>query len=963
MTRTHRRSRAATTSALVLALAAALLLGSAATAAPARPGPADAVAGAGPTTGGAEAWSAARTRGSLSIRASDRTPTVGVAFTLRSTVTPRVRGRRVLVDRRVGERWVRVGRARTNSRGLATLRTTLRSVGATRLRATAVAYRGQPRRRATTSVTVVRARSTVAATVPAGPWTVGRRITVAATVSPRTAGRRVWLERRSGTRWSRVSPVVTTGSTGKASIGWTPPGAGTHAYRIGLAATSTRAGGTSAALTRQTKATGAPLTVEAPPRVVTGSVFEVVFAVGREGSPTSGTLTVQVPTSGSEVTPPHDLDTDPDSGIASAPVPTVEAGSTRAYRLRWRAPSTPTTLTLDATIAGVTVPAAVQVVAEPAGGGRFGDGLHMARELRGAPTEPEAVSPYGCTIPGSTASIPSFAQAIDTAQAWVDDAIVSEHAEAWADEPALTEPELIDEVVLAALADKRPGAALAASLRGHALDPSDPIALSNAAVAANMLNRPEWAIAFLRHAGTLGPAPSVGVDSEAVRLVNLGHAYGLMQRWNDAEATVRQALLVAPDSPHVHQQLARIHQCQRDREASLPHAKRALRIDEGPDDVEPGEFDYPLSFLDTTRLLDTSMVGEPPGLVLPTLPDTASELASMSGYESYYRTHLQRLQAEWTALNQQASTLRGQVYARLASADPAEARVTRDLIHRASAAHVTEATVRDAYDDWWEANDRILRLNSCHGQFQELTVCRYSAVDPPQVCSILATGFYQAWSTRFYAAVDATVAYHEERWRVATAARAALSDPTARQAAGLTIQANDVWLMINLLTAIDTLGGHHSMQSCFDAPPPPPDLEEEPGAETDDPDAFCEAGSLESKFAFEVDLKVAKVKSSCEKASMEVAGGVRFLEAFARVEQLYGTESTTTVFVGTKAVLPYVGSFDSAFYVEFDGRGRIADLGIEVGPELEAGKYVLVNFGSDKIRMSAMSIFGDPGGV
>lgn len=54
-------------------------------------------------------------------------------------------------------------------------------------------------------------------------------------------------------------------------------------------------------------------------------------------------------------------------------------------------------------------------------------------------------------------------------------------------------------------------------------------------------------------------------------------------------------------------------------------------------------------------------------------------------------------------------------------------------------------------------------------------------------------------------------------------------------------------------------------------------------------------------------------------------------------------------------------SFESSFYTQFDGKGQVSDLGICVGPEVDAnGVGATVTAFDDHIKMSAMSTFAQP---
>ena len=144
---------------------------------------------------------------------------------------------------------------------------------------------------------------------------------------------------------------------------------------------------------------------------------------------------------------------------------------------------------------------AVEVVPEVGGGFVFGAGLESTTESRDAPKHPDQIFGFcmGSTPP-STAAVPSFVAAREEVRAFLDAEMADRPTAAWEALAAQNDSDLLDDAAGVAFADQRYAGALAASLRAYELDPGDALHLSNAAAAANLLDRPEWAIAFATEA-------------------------------------------------------------------------------------------------------------------------------------------------------------------------------------------------------------------------------------------------------------------------------------------------------------------------------------------------------------------------------------------------------------------------------------------------------------------------------
>ncbi|MBJ7358344.1 hypothetical protein, partial [Nocardioides sp.] len=484
---------------------------------------------------------------------------------------------------------------------------------------------------------------------------VGEPTTVTVKVVPVSKGRPVVLERKDGARWVKLASGRTNArGVVTLRVSFTAPG------RVPLRAVAKkhrgqkkRTGTTSVlVVSRGGGGGGEPdpgpqepppggdedpfptaggLTLQAPRWVLVGSTFDLRFPVtAGPGGVASATLVVTPPAEGQRVTPPGDLTPVPGGlGVTITGLPATESTTPR---LRWKAPDRPGRLEVTATLAvgGVQrqLAGTIQVVPEPGGGQVFTGGLEIWRESREAPVDPDLVTDLPGRVLGPRA-VPAFEVALSEARAFVAARFDGTQQASWQEflDRTAADPELVDDVLATAFGSNHSVAALAIALRGHQVAPNDPVHLSNAAVAANSLDHPEWAIAFGREAGRLPAGPSVGAQQDAVRLTNIAHAWALMGSWANAEQQLRRALLVDPQNPLIHEELAAVKQFAGGKTAALPHIRRSLRKTDDKDPLEDHESNAPYRFsrVSAGDIFDLSK-GLDGRIVMPDFPETPGEL-------------------------------------------------------------------------------------------------------------------------------------------------------------------------------------------------------------------------------------------------------------------------------------------------------------------------------------------------
>ena len=167
------------------------------------------------------------------LRATPASPVPGETLALSGTTSPPVI-RPVSFQRAEHGRWVTRATGRTNARGA--YRMVTRALAAPR-----VGYRvylpptragGRTYAAAVSRAAFVRSvPQSGTVTAPTSPVASGAGFTATAAFTPARPGRWTWLEARTGSTWTRVSPLVRQSSTGRATLAGRTIAAGTMTYR------------------------------------------------------------------------------------------------------------------------------------------------------------------------------------------------------------------------------------------------------------------------------------------------------------------------------------------------------------------------------------------------------------------------------------------------------------------------------------------------------------------------------------------------------------------------------------------------------------------------------------------------------------------------------------------------------------------------------------------------------------
>jgi tetratricopeptide (TPR) repeat protein len=493
---------------------------------------------------------------------------------------------------------------------------------------------------------------------------------------------------------------------------------------------------------------------------------------------------------------------------------------------------------------------------------------------------------------------------------------------AFAQSPAFVDADLAEEAAAAALAGAAPGAALAALLRAHELEPSEASHLVNAAPLATAVGLPGEALAMLDGARRLDDSdrPAMGISRHAIALVNRGQALAMLGRHAEAERTLDAALEAEPLLTEAHATRALAVMCRRGTAAARPDAVKAgTRQGAKPLDPSAGR---------ESRLRD---------LELPGFPERAVKL------EPYYPELGARLGGETVRRVEREQALDQVINARYATWSRAQRDRYAGVLRRISAA--------EREPDLASRSDAIRRkLDDVFADASEFWITRYQAMlfeassdcEPqgsecfPQrmreLCRPALRLAHQEWVDHMQEAYDLSAAYHRALSRRTSGYAAHFSDPDAVARVKLMIEASETNLIQRLVldaTFWTNATKTHS-DYCVDAP------DTQPAVLPDAPpvDAGGPCPSTIKAISAVLEVGPVKIKFNCDEIKLEAtAGGNAWIKGFGEVTYKFSS-GRLTVFAGSKAEVKLgvaKGAFKSGLYLTVDSEG-FHDAGWRVGP-------------------------------
>jgi tetratricopeptide (TPR) repeat protein len=510
-----------------------------------------------------------------------------------------------------------------------------------------------------------------------------------------------------------------------------------------------------------------------------------------------------------------------------------------------------------------------------------------------------------------------------------------------------------------AMAAKSPGAALAALLRAHELEPHEASHLLNAAGAAAAIGLPNEALAFLDAAETLDLKKRLpmGISPEAASLATRGYALYQLGKYAEAETALKEALSISPVlSEEASTTLAAVKACRG--KDPIPAYKTGRWRQNPPPPLDDSQ----------------GKVTEFRHFPFPALPVNAAANAD------FYKTLDDTESARSTAEVNKISQLQTQLNQVLASKNLATQERTQELLNLGYS--VGQADDLKALDATLEtkthaANNAIDALFGQGGQYQQFISQAFDAcVDDPDPdacfaremrsrCIPAAKLTHQEWLN------DLNVAYGaaQQYMRIASKRISAIASHFKTDAAyQLLMQqvVEDDLVMYGLFaqSAMFWSGPLAGLTDPNDGRPycvetPEPEPVQDPGDVAPQGSNPCPPG-LQS-FSASLELGFATVEANCNELTVGVESE-GWIAGFAEVSFDF-KEGSATIFAGAKGEVglgPVKGDFKSGLALKCDADGP-QGLAWRVGPSYTVSAGPAHFGGSDYEDITIVGSMGGPG--
>lgn len=495
----------------------------------------------------------------------------------------------------------------------------------------------------------------------------------------------------------------------------------------------------------------------------------------------------------------------------------------------------------------------------------------------------------------------------------------------------------------------QPGAALAAFVRAHELQPGDASHLVNAAALATGLAMPNEALALLDEAARLDDTdhPAMGVSRQAVALSNRAHALASVGRYPEALRVAETASAIEPLLKEAHTTAGVASLCAGRPAITMIRRGRKRHPDKDPPLDESGGRESRLR-----------------ALALPGSPAQAVSLApfheaySLRGSPAEQQERIAEEKAVARRIAERNSPSRA-INAKLHSAVHAAGNTPRLIeLHRQATALGKKVT--EVHTSTWCSG------TSCSGRYGDLhRACLKGGGNYSECmrasCVPAAKGWHQSWLAAESAYYDKLDEYFRAYSQRASAIAAHIKDPDAHRRAMLAIETSE---QIFFRAAQDhayywTTAFRRYKEDCVegsDAPPSTAGTEPSPAKNAGACPRFVEG------IRAVIDFGVANVKVDCSEIELGGSLGAGWIKGFGKVGYDFRT-GRVTVFAGSQGAIrggPLSAEFRSGIYLTASSQG-IEDVGWRVGPGVKVDGGFSEFKLSDSVDISFVSAFATPG--
>lgn len=522
----------------------------------------------------------------------------------------------------------------------------------------------------------------------------------------------------------------------------------------------------------------------------------------------------------------------------------------------------------------------------------------------------------------------------------------------------------LESAAVNALAAGAPGAALAALVRMHELEPKEASHLVNAASVATAVGMPREALGMLDAAERLDDrVPGAwGLNSKAVILANRGQALTSMGRFGEAERALTAAQALEPALKEASQTATVATLCQNKLPAAIAARKKGIHRDPPPEDDDSLGI---ASGLRELQLPPTPSQGPDmhPFYVQQQGPDRFADV------EALQKRQFEAQQAWDQKAKTEAERKAGNrllVASYKASQRPAMEAMERTFFDKVHKVHAT-------HEAFWCGDQ------ACSNATTEVTRYREEARDICEARSdagiedygpcydrefsdrcIPATRIkHQQWLDEIQEAHDAGDAYQRALSKKISAIAARAKDPKLHKLilSGIEDHEDGAFFLVQQPAMFWTNNLRIDKEGCVEAPEPPQVVAPDPAAAQSPgacPDPLKSTNAL-------LDIGPVQLKFSCEQVQLAGSLGEGWIKGFGELTYDF-RGGKISVFAGSQGEIgagPLKADFKSGLYLTVNNQG-IEDAGWRVGPSVTVGSGPLEYNPSDTIDISFVGIFSGP---
>ena len=516
-----------------------------------------------------------------------------------------------------------------------------------------------------------------------------------------------------------------------------------------------------------------------------------------------------------------------------------------------------------------------------------------------------------------------------------------------------------------ALAAGTPGAALAALVRMHELEPKEASHLVGAASVATAVGMPREALGLLDAAARLDDrVPGAwGLNAQAVILANRGQALTSLGRFAEAEKALVAARRLEPALREASETATVAALCQDKLPAAVFHRRTSIHRD--PPKVEDDDSLGIASGLRELQLPPTPNQGPEMHAfyVQQQGPDRLSDMTKRQEAERMAQEAWEKkpkTEAERRAGN------RLLVASYRASQKPAVKALQQTYFDKVDKVHATHEAFWCGDQACSEATTEVTRYRN---EARDICEARSDAgiedYDPcydrefSDRCRPATRSRHQQWLDEIQEAYDAANVHQRVLSKRISAIAARAKDPNLHKLILLGIEDHEeaTFFLVQQPAMFWTNNLRIDKKGCVEAPEPPPADAADPAA-TQSPGACPDP--LKSTNAL-LDVGPLQLKFSCEQVQLAGSLGEGWIKGFGELTYDF-RGGKISVFAGSQGEVgagPFKGDFKSGLYVTVGNQG-VEDAGWRVGPSVTVGAGPVEYNPSDMVDISFVGIFSGP---